>query len=427
LAQQAFASFEAQGLGYESGKALAVLALCRSRQGKPFQALELFEKARQLFSEQKNWAWVGLVDLYRALVLEQEGRLYEARNLSNSARSIFAGSSPSGKAGLCELLLARLHLRLGDLGTAKGHCIAVLERLLQEPMPALSFQAHSLLGQIEEAAGNRRAAHQAYLQAHNQLENLRTRFQAEELKIGFFKDKQVVYESLVAMSAPPVGNLGAGAEEAFGYIQQAKSRAMADLVAFRSRALPALTGMRSELVEQVRELREELNWYSRQIDLQEIREENRSPERVQSLRRRTRECEDQLARVLGDVQRNDQEFAALLNVGTVDLALIRSALPADSVLLEYYQARGIVYAAVLGRDDLALVPLSPAGRVRGLLRLLQQQLLKRQAEAEVQEQLDEQSLVVVQGLLQSLYQELVAPVGDRLRARRLIVAPHSFL
>jgi len=427
LAQQAFASFEAQGLGYESGKALAILALCRSSRGKPFHALELFEKARQLFSKQKNRSWVALVDLYRALVLEQEGRLYEARNLCDNALSTFTGSSRAGIAVHCELRLARLHLRLGGLRRAKDHCAAVQDRLAQEPIPALSFQAHFLLGQVEEAAGNRRAAHDAYLRAHSQLENLRNRFQAEELKIGFFKDKQVLYESLVAMSVPPSANSGGGHEEAFGYIQQAKSRAMADLVAFRSRALPALTGMRSGLVEQVRELREELNWYYRQIDLQEIREEKRSPEQVQSLRRRTRECEDQLARVLGDVQRNDREFAALLNVGTVDLAVIRSTLPPDAVLLEYYQARGIVYAAILNRDDLAVVPLSPAGRVRGLLRLLQQQLLKRRAEGDSPQALGEQSLLATQGLLQNLHQELIAPVGDRLRARRLILAPDRFL
>jgi CHAT domain-containing protein len=427
LAQQAFTSFEAQGLGYESGKALAILAMCRCRQGKPFHALELFAKARELFSEQKNGAWMALVDLYRALVLEQEGRLYEARNLCDSALSVFADSSRTGKAVLCELLLARLHLRLGDLRKAKGHCTAVLERLSQEPIPALTFHAYSLLGQAEEAAGNRRPAYDAYVQAHSQLESLRNRFQADELKIGFFKDKLVLYESLVAMSVPAGAKLEASLEEAFGYIQQAKSRAMADLVAFRSRALPALTGMRSGLVEQVRELREELNWYYRQTDLQEIREENRPPEQVQSLRQRTRECEDQLARVLGDVQKNDREFAALLNVGTVDLVAIRSALRADAVLLEYYQARGLIYAAVLNRDDLAIVPLSPTGRVRSLLRLLQQQVLKRQAEAEVQEQLDEQSLVAVQDVLQSLHEELIAPVRDRLHARRLIVAPHGFL
>ena len=427
LAEQAFASFETQGLGYESGKALAILALCRGRHGKPFHALELFEKARQFFSEQKNRMWVGLVDLYRALILDQQGRLYEARNLCQSALTVFAGSSSTGKVVLCELLLARLQLRLGEPRTARVHCTAALDRLAQEPMPALSFQAYSLLGQVEEATGNRRLAHDAYVHAHSQLENLRNRFHLEELKIGFFKDKLVLYESLVAMSAPPDGKSGAGHEAAFGYIQQAKSRAMADLVAFRSRALPAPTGMRSELVEQVRELREELNWYYRQIDLQEIREVNRSPERVENLRWRTRECEDQLARVLGDVQKNDREFATLLNVGTVELAVIRSALPPEAALLEYYQARGIIYAAVLDGHDLAVVPLSPVNRVRGLLRLLQQELLKWEAEADNPQGPGEQSLVATRGHLQDLYQELVAPVGDRLRARRLILAPHGFL
>jgi CHAT domain-containing protein len=427
LAEQAFASFEKQGLDYETAKALAILAMCLGRQGKPFRALELFGKARQLFLHQNNQAWVALIDLYRALILDQEERLCEARTLCDGALRFFAASSSTGKAVLCELLLARIQFRLGDPETAKRHCASALGRLQQQPLPALSCQVYSLLGQIEEVAGHRRAAHDAYLLAYHHLESLRSRFQTEELKLGFFKDQQMVYESLVAMSVSPENESGSGHEEAFGYIQQAKSRAMADLVAFRSRALPAPTGMRSGLVERVRELREQLNWYYRQIDLQEIREGNRAPERVQNLRRRTAEYEDQLARVLGDVQASDREFAALLNVGTVDLGVIRSALPPDTVLIEYYQARGIVYAGVLGHDHMAVVPLSPVGRVRRLWRLLQQQFSNHQEETGDSHESSERALLATQVVLQNLHRELMAPVRDRLRARRLILAPHGFL
>jgi len=427
LAEQAFAGFEKQGLGYECGKSLAILAMCVARQGKPFRALELFGKARQFFSQQNNQAWLALIDLYRALVLEQEGRLCEAQTLCDSALRFFAGSFSTGKAVLCELLLARLQVKMGDPMAAKRHCTSAFRRIEQQQEPALSCQVYSLLGQVEEVAGNRCAAHDAYRRAHSHLENLRSRFQAEEIKIGFFKDKQIVYESLVAMSAPSERESGGGHEEAFGYIQQAKSRAMADLVAFRSRALPAPTGMRSGLVEQVRDLREELNWYYRQIDLEEIREGNRSPERVEGLRRRTCECEDQLARLLRDVQASDREFAALLNVGTADLGVIRSVLPPDTVLLEYYEARGIIYAGVLGHHDLAVVPLSPAGRVRRQLRCLQQQLSQRQGENGGPREPDERDLLATQAQLQNLHRELIAPVGERLRVRRLIVAPHGFL
>ena len=74
--------------------------------------------------------------------------------------------------------------------------------------------------------------------------------------------------------------------------------------------------MRSGLVEQVRNLREELNWYYRQIDLQEIRSEKLSTQRIESLRQRSRQYEDQLVKTLDDLRATDQEFTALQNAAT---------------------------------------------------------------------------------------------------------------
>ncbi len=426
LAQHAFASFEEQGLGYEAAKALAFLGLCTNRLGKAFRALELLGKARQLFAQQRNRAWPALLDLYRALILDQEGRVYEARSFCENALDFYLESSSASKAAICELLLARLYLKLNEPQTAKHLCASVLARLEQQEIPALRCHAYSLIGQVEETTSNQQAAYRAYQQAHGQLENLRTRFRPEELKIGFLKNDPKLYESLVAMSMPSAEGCESGYEEAFGYIQQAKSRAMADLIAFRSRALPTSTGMHSGLVEQIRELREELNWYYRQIDLQEIREES-PPERVHSLRQRTRECEDQLARVLRDVRTADQEFAALLNLGTIDLSAMQSVLPPDTILLEYYQARGIVYVGLLDRRDLMVVPLTPAAHIRGLLRSLQQQLSKCQLEPDSSIEGGEEPAPAVQPSLHTLFTELIGPVRRHVRHRHLVVAPHGFL
>ena len=56
-----------------------------------------------------------------------------------------------------------------------------------------------MLGVIEEALGAPEAAYQAYLKAHEHLENLRSHLKAEEMKIAFLKDKLEVYEALVRM------------------------------------------------------------------------------------------------------------------------------------------------------------------------------------------------------------------------------------
>ena len=53
---------------------------------------------------------------------------------------------------------------------------------------------------VEESLGAPEAAYQAYLKAHDHLENLRSHLKAEEMKIAFLKDKLEVYEALVRMS-----------------------------------------------------------------------------------------------------------------------------------------------------------------------------------------------------------------------------------
>src|SRR5437879_12264957 len=130
------------------------------------------------------------------------------------------------------------------------------------------------------------------------------------------------------------------AESAFAYIGQAKSRSLADLIACRAHALPAATGTRSVMVEKVRHLREELNWYSRQIALEEMQTKRRSSHHQEGLRKRARECEEQLTQALSELPPEEEEFTALQNAATIELEAIRSRLPANTMLLEYYQARG---------------------------------------------------------------------------------------
>ncbi len=426
LAQQAFSSFEELGMGYEAAKAVANLAIAASHQGKAFRALELFGKARELFTREQNRVWPALIDLYQALVLYQEGRYFEARRLCEDAFQFFSQSSLASKAAVCELLLARLHLQAGDPTAAQQRCGAALERLEQAEAPALSYEAHFVLGQVQEALGNREGAYEAYQKAHARMENLRSHLKGEELKIAFLKDKLAVYESLVWMCLEPEPSPEKH-EAAFAYIEQAKSRSLADLIAFRAHALPAPGTMRSGLVEQVRNLREELNWYYRQIDLEEIRSEKLSTQHIESLRQRTRQYEDQLVKTLDDLRATDQEFTALQNAATIGLEAIRTAIPPDALLLEYYQARGTIYVCLLGRDRLEIVPLTPVSRVRNLLRLLQFQLSKFRLGPDYVDTFAESLREATQTHLQELYAELVAPIREQLRAKHLIVVPHDFL
>lgn len=426
LASRAFTGFQALGMGYEAAKALSSLAIGAGREGEAFRALGLFEKARGMFVHEGNDVWPALIDAYRALVLQQEGRLFEARRLAEAALGFFAGSVLKSKAALCELLLARIHLQLGELVSARERCASALARLSDADTPEQSHRAHFLLGQVEEALGEREAALAAYRASHARLENLRSHLEQDELKVGFLKDKLAVYESLVSMTLADARG-PSELETAFAYVEQAKSRSLADLLAFRAHALPSRAGAKSGLVEQVHGLRQELNWYYRQIDIAELGPGRRESERIEALRRRSRDREDELLRTLRDVMAKDQEFASLQVAGTIGIEAVRSTLPPGALIVEFYEARGAILACVLGRNSLEIVPVSVASRVRHLLRLLQFQLSKFRLGPDYVRNFGESLHAVTLRHLGELHAELLAPLSGLVRGHELVIVPHDFL
>lgn len=426
LARRALGTFRKLGTHYESAKALTNLAIASSHLGDVQQALELFRKARDLFVREQNQVWIALIDLYRALLLYQQKCLLEARSLCESAFEFFSPSPLAGKAALCQLLLARIHLEMGQREEARRVCLAALQRLEQAETPALTYQACFVLGLIEERLGSPEAAYQAYLKAHERLENLRSHLKAEELKIAFLKDKLVVYESLVWMcltGAPREANH----QVAFTYIEQAKSRSLADLIAFRAHTLPATTEAGRGLVEQAHLLREQLNSYSRGIELAETRSATAAAPHLERFRRRARECERHLVETLVNLQTQDQEYAALQAAGFIDLEAIRATVPADAVLVQYYEARGALYACLLSQRHLEIVPLGLVSELRRVLELLRFQLSKFRLGPEYVHTYYQQVSETTDAHLRELYRGLISPIQDRLQTAHLIVAPHGFL
>ncbi len=426
MADRAALAFHELEMRYEEAKALTFLAVAASRRGEPKKALRFFGRARRLFKQEKNQIWASLIDLYQAVVLYQDAQYRQSRKLCKSARAVFSASSLQSKAALCELLLARLDLQAGELNESRHLCKGALKRLDEAGAPVLCCQAFLVLGQIQEARRNYKGARLAYTKAHSLLEDLRSHLKGEELKIAFLKDKLEVYESLVWMSLKGLGGPGAK-KKAFAYIEQAKSRSLADLIAFRSLDLPLELGSRSELLDRVRRQREELNCLYRQVELIETGPGKHAAGRSKALRDRLRTCEDTLVRTMGELRSADERFGVLQNAGTIHIDAIQSLLPQGSKLLEYYQARGTLYACVLGRRFLEIVPLTSALKVRRLLSLLQFQLSKFRLGQDYSSRFSSTLQAAAYGHLAELYKLLIAPVRKIIEANHLIIVPHDFL
>jgi CHAT domain-containing protein len=427
LARRAHTAFLGLRMDYEAAKAQTNLAISLAHHGQTVEALELFCAARQLFEKENNRAWTATIDLYQALVFHQQGKLDDAVELCNRALDFFGPSPLFTKAVLSQLLLARIHVDRGDSEEARRVCLDAIDRLEREHTPALSYQAWYVLGGIEEARRNPEAAYQAYLRAHQHLENLRSHLKAEEMKIAFLKDKLEVYEALVRMCLTR-SSATASKERAFGYIEQAKSRSLADLIAFRSQGLPASRKTERALVEQVTALRGELHWYHRSIQLQEGRAANLMAPQLVKLRRAARDCEQRLVQALTSLRTEDDDYASLQTAGSVPLETIRSSLPEDALLLEYYRVGEQFYVCVLSRGDLKIVPVAAVAELRRLLQLLRFQLSKFRLGMEYARTFHDQLLDATRAHLRELYDALLAPIEPWIAdARHLIIAPHEFL
>jgi len=423
LGRTAHQEFQKLSFAYEAAKALAFAAIAASRTGQAFEGIKLFAQAKDMFLQDKNHVWPSLIDLYQALVLFNEGRLFESRRLASAAHEFFRPSGMRGKTVLADLLLARIALRMNDAKSARLHCHQALANLDDFDSPVLLYQAEFLMGQIALSEGQEEDAYQSYTRAREFVERLRGSLRGEELKLAFFQNKLEVYESLVELCLKREH----GFEEAFAYVEQAKSRTLADLLSKPMHVEAANDTGQSELVRSIRTLREELNWYYNLIEREQLRPEERSPKRIQRLEQEARLRETSLTSAIKEATIAEAHEAGLEISSAVSLDQIRSALPKDATLVEFFRARDYYLACVLTQNDLHIVPVTVPSRIQKLLQLLQFQLSKFRLDPKYIEKFSEPLLQATRSHLHSLHQEMIAPIRDHLRSRHLVIVQHELL
>lgn len=424
MARKSFDQFQKIDMPYEAGRSLANLAIAVSLQGNSKYGLELFAGARKMFAQEKNQVWPSLLDLYQALVLYDEGALAASRRLCLDALGFFRSASLPSKHILCHLLLGRLSLRDGDPSGAARECETALRVLEELDSPVLSFQAHFLMGQIHEAAQCPREAYDSYQASRSALEALRSSVQAEELKIAFMKNRVEVYERLIELCLN--GNSEhASIEEAFSYIEEARSRALRDLIFGRAQAVMFEDYEDNETGRRLRELRESLNWYYHRIEREQISQETISAATIASLTFQARSCERELLRILREQPCSGPAGALLHTSRTATLAEIRNAMDSETALIEYFCIGERIIASVVTRNHLEIIPVAFAPQITNRLRMFQFQMSKFRLSREYLMQFQTPLLEATQGHLRALYDDVFACLPNLSAARHLVIVPYG--
>lgn len=420
-AKEAADGFATLGLRYERAKALVFLGTARSRTGDTAAALAAYRRARTLFAADGNAAWVAIADLARATALFQAGRASDAsRALPRRTTAL-----PPTARILVDLLEARLALRAGQPRRAARSTALAARRLNQVHAPALEWQVHLVCGETAEAIGDASAARTSYRRARRSLDQLRAHVATDELKVAFLANKLDVYENLVRLSMTQDAPSPTRDRAVLQLIEDAKSRSLADQLAFRAGTLPGSAGAAGS-VATVRTLRQEVRAYERRIAHEALRDHPDEP-RLRKWRHAMAGRERQLTASLTDLRTRDVGLADLQTGVSAGVDRIQTALPAETTLLEYYVAHHTVYAAVLTADRLDVVPLGSITEVERRLRLLRFQLAKFQLGPDYVRTFATVLSTATHHHLQDLYEMVIAPVASRLRGRQLVVVPHGQL
>lgn len=425
MAEQACTMFDKLGMRYESAKALANTAIAFGREGLTARALDVFDEARRLFVFEDNHVWPSLIDLYRAVLLFQEGRIDEAQRLCDAALGFFASSPLLTKAALCHLLQARLDLHRGDVASAHRGCQNALRQIAELDTPALRYEAHLVEGQVCAAAGERSLAAAAFEVARRELERLRGELRGDELKIAFVRNKQELYEGLITLCLDE--GTPSRLEEAFSYVEQAKCRSLLDLIARPLGSLADVDEMDDPTAARIRELRLELNAHYRLLETEQLGVADLNTERFRQLEREVAVREKELTRVLRQRPSSRLGEVERYTSTTLTLEQVRHALPSDAVLLEYFQTGDRLLVWLVTRDRLRVVPLASVRSVDNCIRRLRFQLAKFQLGDEYVRKFESLLLESVRDHLSELHAELLGPIWDEIRGMHLLVVPHRLL
>jgi CHAT domain-containing protein/Flp pilus assembly protein TadD len=425
MARRAAADFRKLGMVYEAAKSLANLALAMWHQGQAELGLKLFADAKRLFVTEDNQVWASRMDLYRAVILSEQKKYGDARRLSLAALKIFQRAKVPYSFIQCHLLLAHVFLQPGNTILSRRHCDAALKQLQRLELPALSYQAHHLMGRIRVAEGRPNDAFESYEMARKVVEELRGDLSREELRISFMKNRLAIYEELVELCMNSVPQ--PRPENAFEYIEQSKSRSLRDLVLNARSEFQLVSDGSRDSIRKVQALRAEIHSLSRQYEAGQLGEGNRSPKNLARIHEKIHKCEEELLRVTREIPLPVAEYAGLASPKPATIEEIRAALSPSSTLVEYFQIREQLIAAVLRSNSLEIIPVSPMSQVRDLAARLQFQLAKFRMSPQYTEAFSKSLMQATLRHLMDLHASLIAPLQKLLGGDHLLIIPHGAL
>lgn len=400
-AQTASEGFLERDMRANWARSEAIRARTLGRAGRRAEAQDLLLNVRDVFQELGVHIQGAEVSWDLSEVALLQGRLREALEWAEEAREIFEQERLKSGALRSALHIGEIYRRWGHIERAESMLKDVHAQADARELDEIAGQAEHLLGNIAEARGDLEEALSWYLQAIERLERMRALLGIEEVRISFVEGRLAVYEDAVWTCLTLKRR-----EQALELTERSKSRALVDLLEART----AKEGNE----DQLHALRGQILWLRQKLHGED------PPKGVRG--GALRAAEAALEQQTG--------WSALKETGgTTSLREIQALMNEDTVIVEYYETRGLPMVFLIGKHDWDVVQL------RSRFHDIERRILQWEFDIEAFDLGEEfverhrkRLLSAATHHLHQLYDVLIHPLRPWLRSKRqMIVIPHGSL
>ncbi len=387
-------------------------------------ALTALHKAKRIFRSEGNAVWAATADLEMASICLLQGKLAEALSLSLTCLTVFEAHNLRVPRAHALLLAARAELQTQAYEQAEKHASCALAIGTQDELPLMIYQAQHLLGQLAREKADYPQARARLEKAIIALEQLRGRLMLE-FRSDFLLDKHLIYEEMVQLCLQmnePTASLH--------YAERAKSRVLLEMLAFRLDIGIQVRAPEDEaVVAELTRLRAERDsvyrrWVSTETsadftDTILASEQKTAQKKVQQLEKR-------ITSLWHNLLIRNADYTTDAALWQIQAESVQPRLDAETVLLEFFVAKGELIVFVITGETVAAYPLpSKPGQIQQLMQLF---WLNLNAVPHSSPQRIGQLSSNAQGILRQLYNALLAGVAELLHScKKLIIIPHGFL
>jgi CHAT domain-containing protein/tetratricopeptide (TPR) repeat protein len=421
LAQRAVEEFKTIGMRYEQAKAAGFYGAALMRMQRFGEALDAFRSAQEIFAQEGNLYWTGLLDLYRAEVHLSMQRPWEAQALAMKAKKAFEELAIPSKRIVSLVLLGRIAMLVDDLPAAETAAMEISLLIQSITIPLVLFPYYVLCGEIAERKQKWDEALRHYELAAEELERHQACLHHDDLRVTFFKGRQQAYEALVRLSLDqkePHEELST----AYAWCERARSRGLVELLAHYA---PLVHGQAEPaLLAHIDRLREELNVQYMRFYVR-FQSENR-PLTSQSNYDSVALKERELARSMRELSGVDPAYVSLRQVSIAEIDSVQADLPETTTVVEYFTTGDEVLAFIISRNDTKVVRrLCNVSTILKLQARLRFQLENFMLGREYVTVHSAQILKSAKFWLRELYERLMAPFIREIGSAHIVVVPHG--